>query len=201
MVGQEIGLGVYVGSFDPVHSGHLAFALQAIQETSMEEVYFLPERMPQHKKPAEHYGHRVAMLKQALVPHQNLELMETVDKRFTATGTIPRLQAIFRATKLTFLVSAETFVAFGDVTNHDLLRSHKFVISVRDKQEIRAVANTLAHIGMSNSQVTLLDSMRPEVATEYVQQALRTNTSAPGVLPSVARYVRAEWLYATIPKT
>src|SRR5689334_19827674 len=101
---EQLRIGVYAGTFDPVHSGHLSFALQAQTEAKLDEVYFLPERMPRHKTGVEHYGHRVAMLKRAIEPHAALSLVELVDKRFTVNKTMPQLHRVFPDAKIALLM-------------------------------------------------------------------------------------------------
>lgn len=39
-------IGIYSGSFNPVHAGHIAFALQALESANLKTIYFLPERRP-----------------------------------------------------------------------------------------------------------------------------------------------------------
>ncbi|MCI5130129.1 MAG: nicotinate-nicotinamide nucleotide adenylyltransferase, partial [Candidatus Electrothrix sp. EH2] len=62
---QRIGL--FGGTFDPVHKGHLSIARQAAEEAGLDEVLFLPAADPPHKKaPGAAYQHRVAMLESVL---------------------------------------------------------------------------------------------------------------------------------------
>ena len=62
---QHIGL--LGGSFDPIHDGHLAIAVQAEKALALDRVIFIPAADPPHKKmPGASYGHRVAMLETAL---------------------------------------------------------------------------------------------------------------------------------------
>jgi nicotinate-nucleotide adenylyltransferase len=64
---QEKRIGLFGGTFDPVHAGHLAIARQAAQEVRLDQVIFIPAADPPHKKkPVASYGHRVAMLEAAL---------------------------------------------------------------------------------------------------------------------------------------
>lgn len=42
-------LGVYGGTFDPVHFGHLLLAERAREECALEEVWFIPAGAPPHK--------------------------------------------------------------------------------------------------------------------------------------------------------
>ena len=41
---------IFGGSFDPVHKGHIALALSAYRELSVDEVIFMPTRLRYYKK-------------------------------------------------------------------------------------------------------------------------------------------------------
>lgn len=59
--------GLFGGTFDPVHNGHLAIAGRAEEALSLDQVIFIPAADPPHKKgTGASYGHRVAMLETAL---------------------------------------------------------------------------------------------------------------------------------------
>ncbi|CAK8713432.1 putative nicotinate-nucleotide adenylyltransferase [Candidatus Electrothrix laxa] len=56
-------IGLFGGTFDPVHKGHLTIACQAAKEARLDQVLFIPAADPPHKKtPGASYWHRVAML-------------------------------------------------------------------------------------------------------------------------------------------
>lgn len=60
-------LGIYGGTFDPIHNGHLLLAECCREQCRLDEVWFLPAATPPHKQdrqptPAEH---RLAMLELA----------------------------------------------------------------------------------------------------------------------------------------
>ncbi len=56
-------IGLFGGTFDPVHKGHLAIACQAAKEARLDQVLFIPAADPPHKKtPGASYWHRVDML-------------------------------------------------------------------------------------------------------------------------------------------
>ena len=61
--GSTTRIGLFGGTFDPVHNGHLAIAYQAAEEARLDQVIFIPAADPPHKKtPGASYRHRVAML-------------------------------------------------------------------------------------------------------------------------------------------
>ena len=86
-------IGIYAGTFDPVHIGRVTFALQSLEAAKLDEVYFLPERRPRGKATPEHFGHRVGMLKRALEPHERLRVLELVDVNFSVEKDIAEAEA------------------------------------------------------------------------------------------------------------
>jgi nicotinate-nucleotide adenylyltransferase len=60
-------IGLFGGTFDPVHNGHLSIARQATEEARLDEVLFIPAADPPHKAaPGASFWHRVAMLETVL---------------------------------------------------------------------------------------------------------------------------------------
>lgn len=66
-VSRHPAVGLFGGTFDPVHQGHLDMARHVQERCRLDQVLFIPAPQPPHKgKPAVAFVHRVAMLKAAL---------------------------------------------------------------------------------------------------------------------------------------
>lgn len=60
-------IGLFGGTFNPVHLGHLRPVLEVYQTLSLQEVRWIPSRQPPHREqPAVSAAHRLAMLQLAL---------------------------------------------------------------------------------------------------------------------------------------
>ena len=59
-----MNIGLFGGTFDPVHRGHLAFAQEALDRYKLHRIYFVPANIPPHKQhqPLSPFVHRFAML-------------------------------------------------------------------------------------------------------------------------------------------
>lgn len=66
-------IGIMGGTFDPIHYGHLIAAEQARTEASLDEVWFMPARIPPHKPRTQGATpeQRLAMVKHAIRDHNN----------------------------------------------------------------------------------------------------------------------------------
>lgn len=60
-------VGLFGGTFDPVHKGHVAVAEYVLDKAPLDDIYFIPAPYPPHKSHiAAPFHHRVAMLELAL---------------------------------------------------------------------------------------------------------------------------------------
>lgn len=191
-------IGIYSGSFNPIHSGHIAFALQALQSANLSKIYFLPERRPRDKQ-VEHFAHRVSMIKFAIKPHPKFHVLEMVDISFSIERTLPKLQTLFPGSQLVFLMGsdvAEKIILWPKAER--LLKASEIVVGVRKDQNKYKVAERMAGWPINAKRALILDSYAPQVSSSKVREALRSNSREPGVLESVARYSNKNWLYISL---
>jgi nicotinate-nucleotide adenylyltransferase len=196
----ERRIGIYAGAFDPVHSGHIGFALQALKAGRLDEIYFMPERVPRGKTGITHYAHRVGMLRQALKPHPNLKILDLPEQYFTIRVTLPRLTKLFPDDQLSLLMGSDVAEHLSTWPSIEkLLEQCELVIGMRKSQSKLTLLETLEQLPTFPQMVTLIDSNAPHLSSSRIRQALRNNLPVRGLLTSVLRYAHAEWLYASIP--
>src|SRR5712692_2758496 len=130
-----MNIGLFGGTFDPIHKGHIALALAARERWGLGRVYFVPTNVPPHKasQPVASYFHRYAMTALATQSEKTFtaSLLEAPgefilhDKKSTRASvasapnysidTIRRLkQSLKKNDRLYFLIGVD---AFKDVAN------------------------------------------------------------------------------------
>src|SRR2546425_38625 len=59
-----MNIGLFGGTFDPIHSGHIALACAARERCELRRIYFVPANIPPHKErpPVASYFDRYAMV-------------------------------------------------------------------------------------------------------------------------------------------
>ena len=107
-------LGLFGGTFDPVHNAHLFVAEAARVELGLERMIFLPTRGSHYRvPPVASVQERLAMLRGALAPNAHFAL-DDADLSDDATGysadLMPRLRAAYRNAELTFVVGGDSLV-------------------------------------------------------------------------------------------
>jgi nicotinate-nucleotide adenylyltransferase len=192
-------VGVYSGTFDPVHAGHLSFALQAIEAAQLDVLYFLPERRPRSKVGTEHFGHRVAMLKRAVKPHNKLRVMELEDVSFSVAQTLPRLQKRFPKSQLVFLVGSDVVQSMASWPNVTQLHKQvELVVGLREADDPAKVTAITATWKVQPRAMVTVMSYAPTVSSRRIREGLRRREYVPGLLQSVLRYSERNWLYVSL---
>jgi nicotinate-nucleotide adenylyltransferase len=197
--GKQRRIGIYAGTFNPVHAGHIAFALQALQAAKLDKVYFLPERRPRHKQGLEHFAHRVAMLKNAIQPHPQFGVLELVDVNFSVERTLPQLKARFRGTQLVFLAGSDVALQLPEWPRAErLLNSSELVVGLRREDSREKLEQALQHWPAQPKALYVFTSYAPNISSKTVREALQLRKTAVGVLSSVRKYSNRHWLYVSL---
>lgn len=199
MAGKRIG--IYAGTFNPVHAGHVALALQAAEAARLDRLYFLPERQPRNKRGVEHFGHRVAMLKRALKPHPKLDILELPDVHFSVQRTLPRLQRLHSNDQLVFVFGSEVLEQLADWPYSErLISDSELVIGLRGHENSQEVWRLVKDWDTGPKSLTIIDSYAPSVSSSRIREALRLRQPVRGLLSSVARYSERNWLYVSLSR-
>ena len=108
-------LGIFGGTFDPIHYGHLLLAESCREQCRLDAVWFLPAAVPPHKQGREltPAAHRIAMLELATAGNPPFSVCRYEINRGGVNYTVDTL-AHFRAEdperELFFLMGADMFL-------------------------------------------------------------------------------------------
>ena len=178
-------IGLFGGTFDPVHKGHLAVARAALGACQLNRIYFVPANLPPHKQkqPMTAFAHRFAMLalatadEKAFVP----SLLEAPDEGASAKKEKPnytidmirRLKQSFKVSdQLFFLIGMDAFADIGKWHQAEaLFKECEFIIAGRPGYSLADVAKSLP------------ESLRPrdEVMRPFEKQKASGDLMLPGV--------------------
>src|SRR5689334_19983851 len=90
-MGSFMKRGIFGGTFDPVHLGHINLAIALKEQCFLDEVLFIPTGLSPFKEaapPTVSYEHRLEMLKLAIAPIQGLRVIDDELNRKIPSYTI-----------------------------------------------------------------------------------------------------------------
>jgi nicotinate-nucleotide adenylyltransferase len=107
-------LGIFGGTFDPVHCGHLALARELRDALGLSAVRFIPAGDPPHRPaPVATAAHRLAMVELAIAGQPGLEVDAREIHGTERSYTVPTLLELRReepSRTLALIVGADTFL-------------------------------------------------------------------------------------------
>jgi nicotinate-nucleotide adenylyltransferase len=128
-------IGVFGGTFDPVHVGHLAIANAALEDILLERVIFVPARRSPLKsdEPAARAEDRVAMLERAIAGEPRFAISRAELDRDGPSYTVDTLEELRReADELYLIVGSDAYADFERWRNPRRIRElARIVIAAR----------------------------------------------------------------------
>ena len=107
-------IGVLGGTFDPVHYGHLRPALEVMQRIGLEQVRFLPNRVPPHREsPWLAVEHRLALLQTAIADQPGFVLDQRELHRAGQSYMVDTLESLrdeFPSQPICLIVGMDAFL-------------------------------------------------------------------------------------------
>ena len=198
-------IGIFGGSFDPIHLGHLLMAEQFRSELSLDTVKFIPAKISPFKLNYTPTAdkHRLEMLKLAIGAHPNFEIDPIEIQRGGVSytiDTVEQLQSNQPDATWFLLIGADSLKDFKKWKSPEkLLRSVQLVVARRggcpepDWKELDGLASgeTLRAI-----QQIRLDIPVMEISSTAVRQRIETKRSIRYLVPApVEVYIQEHQLY------
>lgn len=193
-------VGIFAGSFDPIHKGHIDLALTSLKQAKLNKVYFLAEAKPRSKPGVTHLAHRVAMIRQALKPHPGLELLELPDKQFLVAKTLPRLRHKFKKDELFVIVGSDVL---GHISEWPLIetlfRYAGLIVGFKNSTSKTQIKKMINNLTVKPLSVFIIDNTNSSLSSRKIRQAIRTNQKPAGITASTHDYIKKHWLYVLAP--
>jgi nicotinate-nucleotide adenylyltransferase len=122
----EMRLGVFGGTFNPVHTAHLALAEEVRERLRLDQVLFIPSGLPPHKGTALPPGERrLEMVRLAVRGNPFFRALDVEVKRTGRSYTVETLRELQgssrRRRKLFFLIGMDAFREITDWREADVL--------------------------------------------------------------------------------
>ncbi len=188
-------LGIYGGTFDPVHVGHLIMAQEAVARLRLDRLLFLPTGRPAHKRsrhitPA---NHRVAMLRLALRGNPRFGISRLEADRDAVAFTAVTLEHLARTEKaeLYFLMGQDSLEEFRTWRDPDrILSLARLVVAPRGDGMLGSLDPA------TRRRVIFLKPPRIDIAASEIRRRLRRGSTVRYWVPdAVLAYIRRHGLY------
>lgn len=194
-------IGLFGGTFDPPHAGHLAAAESCRQALSLDRVLLVVANRPWQKEPSRTVTpaeDRLAMVEAAAAGLAGIRASRIEIDRGGASYTVDTVAELRSQARRAGGVSPEIFLVVGADLTSTLSTWQRF-------EELRTMV-TLAVVARPGSddasdppgwRVVRVEGRGVDVSSSEVRALLEAGVPVTGLLPdAVIRYIRAHGLYA-----
>lgn len=212
-------IGLFGGTFDPIHLGHVRAAREVLERFSLDKILFIPSFIPPHK---ERSG--IAPARDRL---RMVELACAGEPRFAASSvevdaggrsysilTLERIRGLHPGALIFFILGADAFLEIGTWREHErVLEESLFIVMTRPgtrleeaaevvgaplRKRICAVADgeTVDEAFAGDHRIFLLPIRALDVSSTEVRRRVRAGKTVAGLVPDAVRdYIRSHGLY------
>ncbi len=202
-------IGVLGGTFDPVHYGHLRFAMEFRDAIALAgadaRVHLVPCHIPPHRdEPLATPLQRLEMLRLAIGDRPGFQ----IDQRELRSGepsftfdTLASIRGEFPAAQLILAVGMDVFEDFRRWHRwRDILELASLLVSTRPGARANSVDGWPRQVALDElrepGQIATLNMTPIDISSSHIRQLIASDTSPDYLLPeTVAGYISANKLY------
>ena len=197
-------VGLFGGTFDPVHLGHLIVAERCREDAALDEVWFLPSYQPPHKaeQALSRFEHRCEMAALA-VAGQPLFRVEPIEQElpppsYTAE-TLAELRRRRPGDEFALIVGADSLIDLPHWHEPKRVLEQAEVVAVpRPGAELWTADRLAVAVGLPRAAVRLTAVVCPliEIASRDLRKRVADGRSIRFLVPrAVEEYIRDKGLY------
>ena len=194
--------GIFGGSFNPIHYGHLMICEYIKEEMGLDKVIFIPTGNPPHKELELSAEDRYEMVRLAISPNPDFEISDietTRVKKSYTVDTIRELKKIYKEEKLYLLIGLDslfqlkTWMKIGDLS-----QEIEFVVALRpgylDKEEVNKEIDFLRE--NFGTKINLIKTPLYEISSTDLRDRIREGKSLRYLIPKkVLDYIEESGFY------
>lgn len=173
-------VGIFGGSFNPIHTGHIALAKSLYEKAGLDEVWFMVSPMNPFKKAATDLLDdqlRLEMVKKALEGEPQLQACDYEFHLPKPSYTWHTLQAIsqdFSDIRFTLLIGGDNWAAFDKWYHHDDILAHYPIVVYPRKG---------SDIGEVPEGVTIVETPLLNISSTEIRHHIAKGESIHGMVP------------------
>ena len=200
---MQLRVGIFGGTFSPVHNGHIASAKAFMEQMKLDYLYVIPTCMPPHKQigPSDDPIHRMKMCELAFADTDGVVVSDIEIKRGGKSYTYDTLVELSRPdTRLFFMCGTDMVLTFDKwYRSEDIFKLCYPVYVRRENDPImtqRIVSKITEYYEKYGVMFRRIITEPIEVSSTLVRKRVESGEDISDLVPrAVAEYIREKRLY------
>ena len=198
-------IGIYGGTFNPPHIGHIRAAVQAAQSLKLDKLLLIPDRIAPHKEipsGSPTPEQRLEMLQLAAKSYEKLEVSDIELRREGPSYsyiTVEHLRESYPDAKLYLLMGTDMFLSFLTWKHPERILAHvTLAVMYRgEKGEVAAIEAHKAQMEAMAAEVELVKNNVVNISSTQMRRLLAFRCAGELLPEGVLDYIRENRLYDT----
>lgn len=190
-------IGIFGGSFNPIHKGHVSLARQLLRKVALDEVWLLvsPQNPLKPQSSLLDDGMRLEMARLALAEEPDIKASDYefhLPRPSYTWNTLQHLSQDYPQHRFTLLIGADNWQLFGQWRNsREIIENYPIVIYPRDGYPVDAASLP--------PSVRLVNTRLYNMSSTLVRQLIAEGRGVRRYLhPEVISYIQANHLYNSL---
>ncbi|MDO4393277.1 MAG: nicotinate-nucleotide adenylyltransferase [Bacillota bacterium] len=196
-------IGIFGGSFDPIHEAHISLAQDALRECNLHKVILVPAKLQPFKldkqvTPAED---RLEMVRRAAQGEENIDVSDYEicrDEISYSYLTMREMSTKYHGCRLYFITGTDAFLMIEKwMEAEELLNSYSFIIGTRPgyrEDELKECMNRIKD--KYGTEIININNVQIDVSSTEIRDKLAAGKSIKGLVPvAVENYINEKGLY------
>lgn len=195
-------IGVFGGSFDPIHNGHIALSQAFVEVLSLEKVLVIPAFVSPFKQQdgAARPEQRLAMCRLAFADYPHTEVLDVELRREGSSYTVDTLRIlseIYPDSELFLITGADAFLTLQNWREpQEIFRLATICTVPRDGNPVEKLQQHADYLHTLGARTEIVDVQVIKVSSTEIRDRVKAGISLTGLVPDeVARYIAEQALY------
>ncbi len=198
-------IGIYGGSFNPPHVGHISAAKQAMEALRLDTLLLIPAGIAPHKVLPENSPTAAQRLEMVRLSVIDCPQMEASDIELKEDGTsytyrtVLALREKYPEDSLVLLMGTDMFLSFESWKNPDIILENVTlgVLYRGEKGEAEAVAQKKRELESKGAAVELVENDAVQISSTDLRRMLAFGCAKPYLPAGIWEYIISYGLYGT----
>lgn len=197
-------IGIYGGTFDPVHLGHIKIALKTIEQLDLDQIWFVPAKIPPHKinSGVTNEIHRLNMLNEAI---------KDLDSRFVINNyelenddvsysylTLTEFTAKYKNHKFYFIMGEDSLIDFSTWRHPEIIANLVEIVVV--PRSVKHFENIIKYSSvyekLYDAVIHVLNFELVDISSTDIREKIKSGENISSLIPKrVYNYILDHNLY------
>ncbi len=186
-------IGLFSGTLDPMHVGHVEACLSAKAALNLDEVLVMIEKKPHRKQKVTDYKHRHKIAELSLQDFESIHLFDPKSDHITFDQTTKLLEQTYSGAKFVMIIGSDMLGHIGDWPGaKQWLDNNELAVVLRDNHDEKAVHAKLKDLKL---KATVLPAVWTDASSSKVKTSIGSRGHSDEVHREALAYIKKHRLY------